>query len=78
MIEWASATPEVFLSFGAGCAAGYGFNIRTSLRTANRRIDELKTEVDLLRKEKNELQSKVLDMGTVFWPEHERRSKKRD
>lgn len=34
------------LSFGFGAAAGYGFAIKSVLKTANERIEELKHELE--------------------------------
>lgn len=59
MIDWAAATGEVYLAFGFGCAAGYGFALRRDLKTANERIAELKSENGRLKKKLDEVHEKL-------------------
>lgn len=80
-MEWLNAAPEVFLSFDAGCAAGYGFALRTALKNAQERMSEREILCEKRLEERDstisELKGKIENMERVFWPEHERRMRPR-
>lgn len=51
------------LAFGSGCAAGYGFAVRTMVKESRARISELKSEIMALREElKQEREARLAEL----------------
>ena len=49
ILDLGQATAEALLAFGAGCAAGYTFAMKTALSVAMERIEERDEEIDRLK-----------------------------
>jgi len=71
MMDWATAAPEVFIAFGAGCVSTYTFTMKTFLKVANDRLAERDKRIA-------KLENKLDEMQRVFWPANDRRSKNRE